>query len=418
MDFQFVIGLPDMSAPRDTSMDPVVNSSSHAASSHEAMIQPTPMAQFLPAFLMYVGWSTLAWLSQVTGTLIIAPRAAKILLLGISATNILFYLVTRNNALHRPPSDTITLAQSVVGIAWATLFMFMSSGSSELIIGIYASIILYAMLGVRHAVLNQIIVFAVSSYSIISLVKMLTTVPLTVAPTGLLRLLIFAGIMLCLSEAGRHMYRRHQRLEMKLARLQAKFQHEHAGTSAHSVNRRYILDLLAREKGRTDRSNVPFCICIFNVDHGESATTGMDQEIGKHRLKNIEVAIRAELRDMDSLNTTGFHDCFGAYSDREFVAVLPQTNLSGARHSAERILASVGDQTATDEAPIGLCAGIAEYRRGEPISELLARAEEALGKARASDAGRVHDGESHLAQPGTRHAARNAEIVRLETRRR
>ena len=403
-----------MSVTRDTSLDPVAISSTHEATSREAIIQPTPMAQFLPAFLMYVGWSTLAWLSQITGTLIIAPRSAKIILLGITATNILFYLVARNNAMHRPPADNITLAQCVVGIAWATLFTFMSSGSGELVIGIYASIILFAMLGVRHAVLNQIIIFAVCSYLIISLVKILTTVPLTVEPSSLLRLLIFAGIMLCLSETGRLMDLRQKHLETKLTRLRAKFQHEHAGASTSSVNRRYILDLLAREKGRTDRSNVPFCICIFNVDHDESATTDVDDETRKHRLKSIEVVIRAELRDMDSLNATGFHDCFGAYSDREFIAVLPQTNLSGARHSAERILASVSEQTVTGETPIGLGASIAEYHRGEPISALLARGEEALGKARASDVSRVYDGEGHRAQPATQHA----DVVRLETRRR
>jgi GGDEF domain-containing protein len=372
------------------------------------------MAQFLPAFLMYVGWSTLAWLSQITGALIIAPPAAKIILLGVGATNILFYLIARNNTPHRPPTGTITLAQCVVGIAWATLFTFMSSGSGELAIGIYASIVLFAMLKVRHSVLNQIIIFAISSYLIISLVKMLSTVPLTAAPTSLLRLLIFSGIMLCLSEASRHIHRRHKRLETQLTGLQAKFQHEHAGTSAYSVNRRYILDLLAREKGRTDRSNVPFCICIFTVHHGESATTGMDEETGEYRLTSIEALIRTELRDMDSLNATGFNNCFSAYSDREFVTVLPQTNLSGARQSAERIVAAITTQTETDEAPISLSAGIAEYRRGEDIAELLGRAEAALGKAHASDDERIYAGEINPEQSATRYA----DIVRLETRHR
>jgi GGDEF domain-containing protein len=408
-----------MNATRDTSMEsaaisPAHEASTHEAPPHEAMIEPTPMAQFLPAFLMYVGWSTLAWLSQITGALIIAPPAAKIILLGVGATNILFYLIARNNTPHRPPTDTITLAQCVVGIAWVTLFTFMSSGSGELAIGIYASIVLFAILKVRHSVLNQIIIFAISSYLIISLVKMLSTVPLTAAPTSLLRLLIFSGIMLCLSEASRHIHRRHKRLETRLAGLQAKFQHEHAGTSAYSVNRRYILDLLAREKGRTDRSNVPFCICIFTVHHGESATTGMDKETGEYRLTSIEALIRTELRDMDSLNATGFNNCFGAYSDREFVTVLPQTNLSGARHSAERIVAAITTQTETDEAPISLSAGIAEYRRGEDIAELLGRAEAALGKARASDDERIYAGEISPKQSATRYA----DIVRLETRHR
>jgi len=372
------------------------------------------MEQFRLVLAIYIGWSTLAWLSHVAGTMSITLRTAAITLLGIVATNALFFMVARSNALHRPPAETITIAQCVVGIAWATLFAFMSSGSGELIVGIYVSIVLFAMLRVRRSDLNQIIVFAASSYSIVSLVKMLSTEPQTITPTNLVQVLIFAGIMLCLAASGRHIYRRYRSLEAKFAQLQDKFYQEHAAVSVNSVNRRYILDLLAREKGRTDRSNVPFCICIFNADHVESSCDGPDEGVKTNALKTIEAIIRAELRDMDSLNSTGFHNCFGAYSDKEFIAVLPQTNLSGARYSAERVLAAINAQHEATDGHVRLCGGIAQYRRGETISALLARAEEALSKARESGASHICDSDSNNERPETRHA----DIVRLETRRR
>jgi len=372
------------------------------------------MEQFRLVLVIYIGWSALAWLSHVAGAMSITLRTAAITLLGIVATNILFFMVARSNALHRPPAETITLAQCVVGIAWATLFAFMSSGSGELIVGIYVSIVLFAMLRVRRGDLNQIIVFAASSYSIVSLVKMLSTEPQTITPTNLVQVLIFAGIMLCLSGSGRHVYRRYRSLETKFTQLQGKFHQEHAAASVNSVNRRYILDLLAREKGRTDRSNVPFCICVFNADHVESSSEGLDEDVKTRALKTVESIIRAELRDMDSLNSTGFHDCFGAYSDKELIAVLPQTNLSGARYSAERVLAAITECSNTDDDRVELCGGIAEYRRGEKISALLARAEDALGKARASGASCICDSEGSRERRETHHAS----IVRLETRRR
>lgn len=373
-------------------------------------IEPTPTEQFRLVFAIYAGWSALAWLSQVAGATSIAPQAAKIVLFGIGATNALFFTIARSNALHRPPADTITLAQCVVGIAWTTLFAFMSSGAGELIIGIYASIVLFAMLRVKHSVLNQITAFAVISYSVVSLIKMLSTEPPSISPSNLVEVLIFAGIMLCLSGAGRHIYLRHSRLEAQFAQLRTRLREEHTGSGVNSVNRRYILDLLAREKGRTDRSNVPFCICIFNADHLVKYSAGTDEAVKMRTLLAVEAIIRTELRDMDSLNSTGFHNCFGAFSDREFIAILPQTNLGGARRSAERVLATVSTQHDDSDDQIRLCGGLAEYRRGETISALLARAENALGEARSSGTSRVCGSET----PETRHAA----IVRLETHRR
>jgi diguanylate cyclase (GGDEF)-like protein len=230
----------------------------------------------------------------------------------------------------------------------------------------------------------------------------------------LVQLLIFAGIMLCLSGTGRYLYRRHHRLEAEFAQLQQRLHREIVNTGVNSVNRRYVVDLLTRERGRANRSNVPFCVCIFSADHVETLSAGTDESIKTRALQAVELIIRAELRDMDSLNSTGFHDCFGPYSDREFIAVLPQTNLAGARLSAERVLAAINAQQDAADNHVELCGGIAEYCRRETISALLARAEEALSKARASGASSI----CGSGRDSERPERRNAAIVRLDTRRR
>ncbi len=313
--------------------------------------------------------------------------------------------------MHRPPADTITLAQCVVGIAWATLLTLMSSGTGELIIGIYTSIILYSMLRISRSAFNQLTVFAVVSFSVVSLVKILSTEPPMITPAGLVQIMIFTGIMLCLSAIARHVYRKHDRLKADFADLQATFHREHSANSVNSVNRRYILDLLSREKGRTDRSNVPFCVCIFNADYIIASSDNSDEVDKVHALKSIEENIRMVLRNMDSLNSTGFHNCFGAYSDKEFIAILPQTNLAGAQRSAERMLKANAEQCKSIGVKITLCGGISEYHRGETISALLERAEKALDKARTSGADSVCS--SNNVQP----EVQLAEIVRLETKR-
>ncbi len=409
-------GSPAVSAPTDTSSETTDASDSSWQANH-LITEVRPAAEFRLALAIYAGWSALVWLSQLAGTATVAPRAASILLLGIGATNALFFMLARTSILHRPPADTIALAQSVVGIAWATLFASMSSGTGELIIGMYASILVFAMLRVRRTVLIQIAVFAVISYSIAGLINGLSAEPVAagVAAT-LVDVLTFAGIMLCLSCAGQYVYRRHAHFEKEITELRERLQRDYSSTGTNSVNRRYILDLLTREKGRTDRSNVPFCVCVFTLDHLESAAANADQHNRQKAMKSAETIIRRELRDMDSFNSTGFHDCFGPYSDKEYIAILPQTNLHGAQRSTQRVLTAIATQH-NDSSPgdhITLCGGIAEYRRGEKISSLLARAEDALGEARESGVSRV----CSSGQTDTGGKRNHADVVRLETRRR
>jgi len=112
---------------------------------------------------------------------------------------------------------------------------------------------------------------------------------------------------------------------------------------------------------------------------------------------------------------------FGSYSDKEYVAILPQTNLHGAQRSTERVLKTVPKPHEPDSAQVKLWCGIAQYQRGETISALLARAQEALSTARDSDVSRVCSNDINDAKGGTNEQPeirRPATIVRLETRRR
>jgi len=148
-----------------------------------------------------------------------------------------------------------------------------------------------------------------------------------------------------------------------------------------SYNQRYIMECLAREKGKTDRSNLPFSICIFDIERFSEITETYGAAAGERVLKQFFRCVRQELRAMDSVNPTGIERAFGRYSHQEFVAVLPNTARAGAFSCAERIIArAIGEQYEHGQ-DICMSAGVAEYRRSEKLSELLSRAERALNKA-------------------------------------
>ena len=409
-----------MSTTPETFITP--NAQSEANGFHRVLVKHTSLIQqFKLALSIYLGWSALIWLSTVVGTTSIAPQAVKILLIGIAASNALFYMLSRSNVLHRPPTETIALTQIVVGIVWTTLFTSMSSGAGELIIGIYVSIVVFALLRISRSALNQVILFAVISYSVVCLANALANDLKTLSTAILMQILTFAGIMFCLSVVAKHVYRPYQRLMREIDVLQSNLQHKLSDKGITSVNRRYILDLLAREKGRTDRSNVPFCICVFTLEHIVTPSDSIDEHIKMRMMQTAEVTIRQELRDMDSLNSTGIHECFGPYSDKEYIAILPQTNLHGAQCSTERVLTTVIKPHDSESPRIKLCGGIAQYHRGESLSALLARAQEALGEACTSGVSQIcgndkNDAQSHMNDQKKPHPP--AAVIKLETRRR
>ena len=168
------------------------------------------------------------------------------------------------------------------------------------------------------------------------------------------------------------------------------------------------MDSLAREKGRADRSNVPVSVCIFDLDHFKHLNDEHGHLVGDRVLKSFAKRVRGELRGMDTANPSDHRRSFGRFGGEEFIAILPSTALAGAAACAERIRAAIADRPFDDLYRVTTSVGVAEYRRGETVPELLARADDALYKAKAEGRNRVElDGDLE---------PRSAEIHQLPSR--
>ena len=82
-------------------------------------------------------------------------------------------------------------------------------------------------------------------------------------------------------------------------------------------------------------------------------------------------------------------DFVARYGDDEFVVVMPQTSLIGARVFAQRVQKRV-----RDELSASVCCGLTEVQVGDDTKSLLARADSALYSAKAAGLNRlfVHTG--------------------------
>lgn len=364
----------------------------------------SPYVEFRLALGLYALWAALAWVSVETGQASLARHAAVVLLVGVLATNALFLLIARSNTLHRPPTTTITLAQCVMGITWATLFSFMSSGIAELVVGMYLTAILFALPRVRLNALTQLAVFATLSYAVVQVVKVMLTAPERPLWPELIGTAIFATVV-ALLVASRHQRDDDARSPASGAQSAVPDWDDEAQL-VHAVNRRHTVNALAREKGRADRTNHPFTICILDVDDIDQLAAEHGPEAAELVLRRFARRARGELRAMDGVSSVDYEGCVDRLGHEQFIVILPQTTLGRAARCADRILRAAAKYAIDGRYAITVSAGVAQYRRGERVCSLLDRAEAAL--ARAQDAG---GNRAFGFEPADR---KFAEVVRLD----
>lgn len=157
-------------------------------------------------------------------------------------------------------------------------------------------------------------------------------------------------------------------------------------------NRRHLLEMLAHEFKRYQRAQAPFSIAMIDVDHFKQVNDRYGHQAGDQVLRSIAERVQASLRNTD---------CFGRYGGEEFMVILPQTPLSGARVKAERIRRDVESLRFPDIAPdfhVTVSIGLAEFHDAS-VDEATRRADALL--YRAKQAGRNQVMFCEEIEPGT-----------------
>lgn len=346
------------------------------------------MKQFQTAFGLYLLWAALAWLSSELGQTVMTLQSSVVLLTGIAATNLLFYLVARSDSLQQPPAATVAAAQCVFAVTWITLYAFLSNGAGELVPGMYLTAVLFAMFRVRRNTFSHVLFISTASYVVVALAKAFL-VPQSGSVTALaLSVTAFLGVAAVLLVFSEHVHNLRAQLIDRNADLQAMLKRMSLAADqenpAKSFNRHFVMESLAREKGRADRTNLPFSVCIIEPDdfdgllskEGQIAVESIAQELCKR--------LRGAVRDMDGVSALPGKRLFGRISADVFVVILPSTNIDGAYTCAERIRSSISEQPFLESCRITVSAGIAECRRNEAVPDLLSRAEAELQVAHRS----------------------------------
>jgi len=149
-------------------------------------------------------------------------------------------------------------------------------------------------------------------------------------------------------------------------------------------NRRYLTEMLAVEFLRAKRHKTPLSVVMADIDHFKSVNDAHGHAAGDAVLQGVAEVLRRRMRGSD-------HG--GRYGGEEFLLVLSNAEIEGARSFAERLREEV-EETAfgTDAGPlqVTLSLGVASLRaRHETPGDLVAEADEALYRAKQAGRNRV-----------------------------
>ncbi|MEO0480436.1 MAG: diguanylate cyclase [Planctomycetota bacterium] len=152
------------------------------------------------------------------------------------------------------------------------------------------------------------------------------------------------------------------------------------------ANRRAYENALRRESSRCARRESPLAILMIDVDHFKEFNDSCGHQAGDQCLRQIAKALG------NSIRRPG--DLLARYGGEEFVAMLPETDLEGARYVAARMRAAVASlqiEHPTQDRPVTVSLGVcvAVPKPGESAQVLVDRADRALYHAKNSGRDRV-----------------------------
>jgi diguanylate cyclase (GGDEF)-like protein len=145
------------------------------------------------------------------------------------------------------------------------------------------------------------------------------------------------------------------------------------------LNMRAFTKISERAFSQSNRYSHPFSVLMIDSDSLKSVNDAHGHEAGNRLLKMITQSIQAQLRDTDYV---------ARYGGDEFVALLPETDISGATEVAARIhkeIRSTVLATSTEPVHTTVSIGIASYpNHGSNLDIILEKADIAMYESKAS----------------------------------
>jgi diguanylate cyclase (GGDEF)-like protein len=275
------------------------------------------------------------------------------------------------------------LAAALLILAWLTF----RAGDTPLPVALlYALTMCYAMLYLERSDLAFVAIVALVTHGTALFMLIDNGGKLTLFAVGL-QLAALLCAFAWMVYAANTVLRLRKRLAAARSRLHDLEQeaNDRAGRDALTgvYHQQHLIDALEREIARAERIGKPLSVARVDLDWLALINEAHGQIAGDVALRRFTAAASAALRDVDVL---------GRYGGKEFIAIMPDTDVKGAVIAAERLRAAVAREPIPEvggRKHLSCTLGIAEHRKGENTRLLIGRAEAGLSYAKAAGRDRV-----------------------------
>ncbi len=150
-----------------------------------------------------------------------------------------------------------------------------------------------------------------------------------------------------------------------------------------TLNRRGLEDAFERELARAARSGAALSLALLDVDHFKRLNDRYGHQAGDAALVHLARVVQETLRPVDVV---------ARYGGEEFIIVMPETPAADAVKAMTRLQRELTKRFFLhnqERLLITFSAGVAQWRAGEPVDALIARADQAVYEAKEHGRNRV-----------------------------
>lgn len=347
-----------------------------------------------------LAWAVSLFITGITwalGLLRAGPIEMGVVLLVVLTSQLFFHVALRTGWSKRFRDPSMTLAH----ILFATLVAMWVIGNAEaartMLLMLFIVAALFGAFQLRQREFMLVAVVAVAGYTAIVIRDLLSERISGSTELIVLELAGFATLMVWLAWFGsyissmrRTLSQRNRELQEATERLQHLAEHDEL---TGLPNRRRLISRLESAAEASSVGGPGFSVAVLDLDLFKQVNDQYGHQVGDEVLTEFARRSASLLRGADSL--VRIDDTvadIGRFGGEEFLAVLPETDLAGARLAAERLRREIANQPFNTSEGVIDCTvsiGVAEHRAGEAVHRTIARADEALYAAKSGGRNRV-----------------------------
>ncbi len=342
--------------------------------------QSLRLRRSLLAGLAAVALTLIFWIAGKSGMVRLAPPYLMLILTIFWIGNLIILGLIRSGLNLRFKDPSLTLFQILWAIFWVMLLTYYLNEARPAALMLALLIINFGAFRLNLSQLAGLSSVAISAYVVVIYFLHRNHPDLLVLQIELFVLAGFAAALFGTTLVGHEMFALRKRIVERNQRLEEALEQVNRlavlDELTGAYNRRYLLEVMAKQKALADRGNYSFSICFFDLDHFKKINDDLGHAAGDEVLKRVSAITQRIIRDSDYLSR---------YGGEEFVLVLVATIADMAEIVAERIRATFEGERFREIDPnlrVTISVGVTEFRRNESLDATLARADEAMYEAK------------------------------------